>query len=224
MAIHDQESSEFQKFQAPPLENGILQQRLVQGVGGGTAARGSLSKCAIKYRDFASKFRACEDADAIKALKQDLIQEFQLYQLEMRKIALSVHAAEVDAEEIISEISAVKLQREATEKEIEDLRKEHPDAKQVRRNLEEYEALAKLANTRPPRRELELHTDEIKQQLAHVEDETQKNRDEKSLREKQFHLFMQSLFDLKESLAEDNEENIIEEDEDEGEVKPMDTT
>lgn len=224
MAIHDQESIDSHNFQAPPLENSILRQRLSQGVGGGTAARGSLSKCAVKYHELFSKFQACGSSDTVEALKQDLIREIQLYQLEMKKIALSVHATEVDTEEIVSEILAVKSQIKTTEQEIEELRKEYPDAKQVRRNLEEYEALAKLANTRPPRRELELRTDEMKKQLTDVEDETQKNRDEKSIREKQFHLFMQSLFDLKESLAEDNEETINEEDEDDGEVKPMDTT
>mmetsp|Transcript_9418 Transcript_9418/g.14568 ORF Transcript_9418/g.14568 Transcript_9418/m.14568 type:complete len:223 (-) Transcript_9418:924-1592(-) len=222
MTINGLESTK--QFQAPSLENGILRQRLVQGVGGGAAARGSLSKCALKYRDFISKFQAGENPNSIEALKKDLVRETQLYQVEMRKLALTVHAAEGDTEEIDSEVAAVKSQIRAMEQEIEQLRSEHPEAKQIRRNLEEYEALAKLANTRPPRRELELRTDEIKQKLEDVEKETQKNRDEKSLREKQFHLFMQSLFDLKESLAEDSKEIIEEEEEDDGEVKPMDTT
>lgn len=220
---------------APPLDNEILQKRLLQGVGAGTAARGSLSKCALKYHDFLSHYRSeAQDADAIEAAKQELVRELQLYEVEMTKVGLSVQAANADAVRLDEERDSVQAQIDAVQAEIATIRKEHPEAKQVRRNLEEYEALAKMANTRPSRRVLEEKKAKVDSALKEVEESVQNNRDEKALREKQFHLFMQSLFDLKESLAEDTErkeekeaakgEEGEEDEDDDGEVKPMDTS
>jgi chromosome segregation ATPase len=221
---------------APPLDNAVLRQRLLQGVGAGTAARGSLSKCALKYRDFVARYQdAAGDADAVESTKQDLVRELNLYQVEMTKVGLSVQAANADAAQIDKEREAVAAQIAAAQKDIDALRKAHPEAKQVRRNLEEYEALAKMANTRPSRLTLERKKAKIDAELKEVEESVQTNREEKALREKQFHLFMQSLFDLKESLAEDvekkeeaeqgeDDDDDSDDDDDEGEVKPMDTS
>jgi chromosome segregation ATPase len=220
----------------PPLDNEVLRKRLLQGVGAGTAARGSLSKCALKYRDFVTRYSAPgDDADAVEATKQELVRELNLYQVEMSKVGLSVQAANADAALMDTEREAVAAQMAAVQQDIDALRKAHPEAKQVRRNLEEYEALAKMANTRPSRRILEVKKAKIDAEWKQVEASVQSNREEKALREKQFHLFMQSLFDLKESLAEDvekkeeaeqgeDDDDSDDDDDDEGEVKPMDTS
>eukprot|EP00548_Thalassiothrix_antarctica_P013075 CAMPEP_0194165248 /NCGR_PEP_ID=MMETSP0154-20130528/1230_1 /TAXON_ID=1049557 /ORGANISM="Thalassiothrix antarctica, Strain L6-D1" /LENGTH=235 /DNA_ID=CAMNT_0038875643 /DNA_START=77 /DNA_END=784 /DNA_ORIENTATION=+ len=201
-------SDPVKRFVPPPLETSTLRQRLLQGVGGSNAARGSLSKCAIQYRQFLSKYRGGDaDADTIETLKQDLIHEFDLYQIEMRKMVLSIRVAHVDTEYIDREITDVESEIQKTRFEIEELRNKYPEAKKIRRNLEEFETISKKANQRPPRFELEKSIDEVNGRLRKVEDNAQKNRDEKALREKQFHLFMQSLFDLKESLAEDDDNN-----------------
>lgn len=215
-------------FSAPALDNVILRQRLVQGVGAGNAARGSLSKCAIKYREFLTRYLAGEDADTVETAKQDLEREIHLYKVEMKRVALSLQASNTDTERVDAQITDVQAEIESMQAEIEALRKEHPEAKQVRRNIEEYEALAKMASTRPSRRILEERTAKVKKELEGFEISTLKNREEKSIREKQFQLFIQSLFDLKESLAEDVEKKELQdkqdEEEDEGEVKSMDTT
>ena len=214
-------------FSPPALDQTTLRQRLVQGVGAGNAVRGSLSKCANKYREFLSVYRSGEGADAVESAKQDLVRDINLYQVDMKKIVLSLLAMEDDTRTVVTKIADTEDQIERVRKEIEELRSEHPEAKQVRRNLEEYEALAKMAGTRPSRRLLEERTAEVNAELQLFEASILKNKEHKSLREKQFQLFMCSLFDLKESLDEDAEmeERNEKEDgeEDEGEVKPMDT-
>jgi len=161
------------------LETSTLRQRLLQGVGGSNAARGSLSKCAIQYRNFLSKYRGGDaDADTIETLKQDLIHEFDLYQIEMRKMVLSIRVAHVDTEYIDNEITDVQSEIQKTRFEIEELRNKYPEAKKIRRNLEEFETISKKANQRPPRFELEKSIDEVNGRLRKVEDNAQRNRDE----------------------------------------------
>ena len=214
-------------FSPPALEQTILRQRLVQGVGAGNAVRGSLSRCANKYREFVSVYFSGEGADAVETAKQVLVRDINLYQVDMKKTVLSLLATEDDTRAVVTNIADTEDQIERMRKDIEELRSEHTEAKQVRRNLEEYEALAKMAGTRPSRRLLEERTAEVKSELERFEASILKNKERKSLREKQFQLFMCSLLDLKESLDEDAEmeERNEKEDgeEDEGEVKPMDT-
>ncbi|KAI2490091.1 hypothetical protein MHU86_24487 [Fragilaria crotonensis] len=168
-----------------------------------------------------------EGADAVETAKQDLGRDVNLYQVDMRKVVLSLMAIEEDTRSVETEIAATDDQIERVKQEIEELRREHPEAKQIRRNLEEYEALAKMAGTRPSRRLLEKRTAEVNAELLKLENSILKNNERKSLREKQFLLFMRAMFDLKESVDEDAEmmERNEKEDgeEDEGEVKPIDT-
>jgi Tho complex subunit 7 len=211
---------------APALDHGILRQRLLQGIGAGNAARGSLSKCLIKYREFLAVYLAGDNADDVEKAKQDLVRDVGLYQVDMKKVALSLLAASHDTRGVETQIVDIESSIESVQAEIEDLRRAHPEAKQVRRNLEEYEALAKMASTRPSRRVSEERSAKVKIELEQFEASILKSNEDKSIREKQFHLFMQSMFDLKESFENDadttehyEKQN---EEEDEGEVKPMD--
>jgi Tho complex subunit 7 len=190
------------------LDQDILRQRLEQGVGAGNAARGSLSKCANKYREFLARYKTAEDADAIETAKQDLVRELHLFQIDMKKSALAVMAVQNDARTLDSDIMETELQIEAVQREIELARNELPGAKQTRRNIEEYEALAKMASTRPSRCSLERQVAQANSELKVMEELILKNKELKSMREKQFHLLMQSIFDLKESIKD--EENEIE--------------
>lgn len=214
-------------FAPPTLDQAILRQRLLQGVGAGNAVRGSLSKCAIKYREFLSMYFSAEGADAVETAKQDLVRDVDLYQVDMRKIVLSLMAIEEDTRSVETDIGATEDQIDSVRKEIEGLRREHPEAKQIRRNLEEYEALAKMAGTRPSRRLLEKRTAEVNSELQKFESSILKNNERKSLREKQFLSFMRAMLDLKESVDEDAEMEECNEkedgEEDEGEVQPIDT-
>lgn len=211
---------------APGLDHGILRQRLIQGIGAGNAARGSLSKCSIKYRDFLAVYLAGENADEVEKAKQDLVRDVGMYQVDMKKFTLSLLAATDDIRGVETQISDIESRIESVQADIEALRTVHPQAKQVRRNLEEYEALAKMACTRPSRRVSEERAAKVKSELEQFEASILKSNEDKSIREKQFHLFMQSMFDLKESFEDESETmddyEKQDEEEDEGEVKPMD--
>ena len=74
---------------------------------------------------------------------------------------------------------------------------------------------------------LEKRTAEVNSELQKFESSILKNNERKSLREKQFLLFMRAMLDLKESVDEDAEMEECNEkedgEEDEGEVQPIDT-
>ena len=136
-----------------------------------------------KYREFLSLYFSEEGADAVETAKQELVRGIDLYQVDMKKIELSLLAIEEDTQAVENDISGTDDKIERVRREIESLRREHPEAKQVRRNLEEYEALAKMAGTRPSRRLLEERTAEIKSELQHFESSILKNMERKSFRE-----------------------------------------
>ena len=146
---------------APPLEVETLRERLLTQVGsrvGGT--RGSLSKCATKYRDFLSTVLTATHADSsvtdsIEVLKQDLEREVQLYQVEMHKVALMAGAARLEEEACDREHEELNKRVQDCQQDISELQHTWTLEKKKRRNREEYEALAKLANNRPPRRKLQ---------------------------------------------------------------------
>ena len=193
-------------FAAPTLDNETLELRLSQGVGSG-GSRGSLSRCATRYREFLAVFLSTQRddslADAIETCKQDLEREIGLYQVEFRKKSLSVQAMLEDVATVDKALARVDGVLDDLEKATKRLHEEQPPAKRVRHNKEEYEALAKMANSRPSRRVLIEKMETLEADKAEAETETSRSENDVSVREKQFHLLMQCMTDLKRSLAED---------------------
>lgn len=204
------------------LEQETLRERLItkesQNV---TATRGSLSKCAIRMRDFTLAAQSAElqhgnrksDNQTLSKLKvtsSELSRELQLHELEMKKMALGAQAAR-------SELSYYDSLGEKTQKsitvvreEIEKLMANLAHETKVRKNREEYEALAKMASEREPSRNTKRKLEEVQSEIEKIRKDTNKIQRKLNIKGKQFHLLSQCVTDLKSDIQEDKARSQIE--------------
>jgi THO complex subunit 7 len=119
----------------------------------------------------------------------------------------SVELAHYDASE-----AQIERSMDECKSEIEALKQQLRNEKIVRRHREEYEALAKSATARQPRQKTEQRVRALEREVATVTAKEQRVRKDLQLREKQFQLVVQSVFNLQSSIAEDGsiEEGLIE--------------
>jgi len=184
----------------PPLDNDAMQERLLMH-------KGSLTRCVSRYREFAEQVlvppltEKCMDFSSIDSTADDLIRDLKRHDIEMRKLTLSANAANDQlifysstTESTLSSISKING-------EINKLKLSLSHEKMVKKNREEYEALAKMASPFPARRETEEKLKLIQVEMDDVSRREESAIKELEVREKQFQLFVQSLFDLKSSLS-----------------------
>ena len=209
-------------FQVPPLSNETIKERLETGAHG---SRGSLTKCAARYRTFLETIHAEEaDADAIERSKQELEQELQLYQVEVHKMSLCLQTFQQELTQLESSVEETRTVIHEKKEQLIALRSKQIRSKQVWGYKEEYEALAKMGNHRPSRAILEKRLLLTQKQIQLALSAEQATKEQVQLREKQFQVLMQLMFDLKASVAEESgsQHEEGEEEQDEGLV-PMDT-
>ena len=180
------------------------------------ATRGSLSKCAIRLRDFFKATKAVEfsrNEETVSALKlsaNHLAREIRLHELDMKKMALGVQAAEAELlyyddieEDTQKTISAIR-------DEIESLRSSLVNETKIRKNREEYEALAKMASERPSSRKTKRKIEEIEAEMGDIHKDIAQVQKKLDVKEKQFLLLVRSVADLKNGLGEDEEREKVE--------------
>mmetsp|Transcript_3619 Transcript_3619/g.8228 ORF Transcript_3619/g.8228 Transcript_3619/m.8228 type:complete len:261 (+) Transcript_3619:47-829(+) len=196
----------------PPVDPQTIQERLLTREGGGIVSRGSLLKCTHRYRDLmALILRAAdagtpltpEQANEIEVAKAALQRELRLHGLEMRKIGLVAQAAQAELEQYEAASRQIDTDVASTRAEIEQLKIELAHERQVRKNREEYESLAKMANVRPARRETESKLAAVQEEMERIRKDEAEGVEELRVRAKQFHLLMQAVNDLKANIAED---------------------
>lgn len=215
------------------LDSSTLHRRIEQGIAGSTSTRGSLTKCATKYKVFLEKlFSEQRDdntlAEVIEACKGDLVRELQLYMMDMKRISARISVAAAESKEMDKQLAFVSHEISKETKAFLDMQKKYPAAKQTRRQKEEYEALARIANTRESRRILEEKLEAANLEALKTEESQKELKEELAEREAQFQLLIQVMLDLKAGLrktpaapaaAVEEEEG---EEEEEGAI-PMDT-
>ena len=142
--------------------------------------------------------------------KIEVINALKLHDLEMRKVALGCKATvselqyyEVIAKETNESILQIK-------REIETLREKLNHEKKVRKNREEYEGLAKQASKRSPALVTKRKLKQVHSDIKELEMKRRKTNERIEMRRKQFQGLMQSIFDLKNSLDEDDARKEIE--------------
>lgn len=201
----------------PPVDPQTIQERLLTREGGGIVSRGSLLKCTHRYRDLmALILRAAdsspntgtpitsEQANEIEVAKAALQRELRLHGLEMRKIGLVAQAAQAELDQYQAASRQIDNDVASTRAEIEQLKIELAHERQVRKNREEYESLAKMANVRPARRETESKLAAVQEEMGRIRKDEAGGNEELRVRAKQFHLLMQAVNDLKANIAEDD--------------------
>lgn len=91
----------------------------------------------------------------------------------------------------------------SAKKDIEATKKELQEARQIRRNKMEYDALAAIIQTQPDRKTNQEKLNLLRQDLEASESECHKLELKLELRRKQFHLLVSTIQGLQELLAED---------------------
>lgn len=178
--------------------------------------RGSLSKCALRFREFAqlslvaASTNGCNNAigqvdhlSLLKSVKEELAREFQLHDLGMKKLALGAKAAESELDYYASLADGTQSSIAECKEEINTLKKTLLHEKQVLMNREEYETLAKMAASQPSSRLTKQQLEKVRGEIEEIRRKEHKAEKELGMKEKQFQLLMQSIYDLKSSLEED---------------------
>lgn len=188
----------------PPLSNKTLQHRLLTGasIKGGT--RGSLTRCAAKLGALHAKLNAPGGStdQEILAIKNELKREVRLFQIEMHKMMIMIQSAEKELQDATLQESNMAKIVEEKRQETQRLRKQAATVAKSRKCWLEYEALAKLARQRSPRRILQAKMDKANADLEETRKKLYETASESKIREKQFHLLIQVMTDLRRSLGE----------------------
>jgi len=198
----------------PPVDPETLRQRILTKEGQSLiAARGSLSKCALQFREFAQQSiiaatnidgdRQVDNLTSLKSVKEDLARELQLHNLEMQKLALGAKAAESELAYYASLADGTQSSISKCRNEIDSLKTTLTHEKRVLKNRQEYESLAKMAVFRPSSRLTKQQLERIRAEIKEIRTKEHKAEKELEVKEKQFQLLMQSIYDLKSSLEED---------------------
>lgn len=92
---------------------------------------------------------------------------------------------------------------DSARKDIEAAKRDLQEARQIRRNKMEYDALAAIIQSQPDRRTNQERLAHLRRELEASEDECRKLELKLELRRKQFHLLVSSIQGLQQLLAED---------------------
>eukprot|EP01083_Nonionella_stella_P103624 296114_1 len=193
------------------LDIDTLRERLVTREGQSlSATRGSLSKCALRMREFGRATEAVEldtnDATlaALRTAGGELIRELKLHDLEMKKLALGSQAAEAE----LSYYDSIKVTTEKSidslNTEINVLKNELLDENKRKSRIEEYELLARKASTKPPERVSKRKLQIVEKEIKKIKSETDHIQKKLDVKGKQFHLLLRSISDLKNGIDEDD--------------------
>ena len=195
------------KMVPPPLSNETLQHRLLTGASIKGGARGSLTRCAAKLGSLHAKLNSPgaggrTDQEAVLAIKSELKREIRLFQIEMHKIMIMIQSTEKELQDTTTQEEELAKMVEEKHRETLELRKQAVSVAKSRKCWMEYEALAKLARQRSPRRILQAKMDKANAELEATRKKLYETAAESKIREKQFHLLIQVMTDLRRSLGE----------------------
>lgn len=192
------------KVTPPTLNNETVQQRLLTGASIKGGARGSLTRCATKFGLLTAKLKTSEKENnaEVEAIKEELKREVKLFRIEMHKWIVMVQSAEKELQQSFSWEQKIAANVEKKQQEIQELRAQAAKVARTRKNWQEYETLAKLARQRSPRRVLQAKMEKVNSDLEKTKKQLYETAAESKVREKQFHLLIQCMLDLKRSLGE----------------------
>lgn len=216
------------KVTPPALSNETLHQRLLTGTERKNGARGSLTKCATKFGALTAKLNAPGGSTdlELQTIKDEFKREIRLFQVEMHKWMIMIQSAENELKDVTAQEQQLAAAVEKKKQEIQELRSQAGKVARSRKCWQEYETLAKMARQRPPRRILQAKMEKADADLENTKKQLSETTAESKVREKQFHLLIQCMLDLKRSLGEAVEippakkNDQQEDDEKEGDAEP----
>lgn len=191
---------------APPtLTNDTLRKRILIGGSQPLAAppRG-LAKAACRFRELTAALTS-DDTNEIEDASTALRSELALHDLEMRKLFLSARAYDAASTKSAASLSTMTSSQTSIQGDIESLTVELNHEKNIRRNRDEYNTLAKMMNTsHPPVKKTKEDLKSVQEEIARTKEEVEKAQWEISVRERQVRVLMTSLGDLREVLRDED--------------------
>ncbi len=191
--------------------------------------RGTLSKCAIRFRDYlqayhalvSSSTAAIDTSDSttqeleqlqqnLKNAQSDLITELKLHDLEMRKVSLASQSTITELQHYENLYTDTNENIIQIRKDIDVLKEKLTHEQKVRKHREEYEDLAKMASKRPSVYITKRKLEQVHKDIEEIEVKKKRTSSMIDMKRKQFHGLMQNIFDLKNSLEEDDVRKEIE--------------
>ncbi|CAH1401054.1 unnamed protein product [Nezara viridula] len=165
-------------------------------------------------------FKWCNSEDSTIEGKDHLLSQISQceYAFVKSRLAASMVTSELDNYDNVAKQIQENLSQVQTE--IADAKDEFKDAKLIRKNRLEYEALAKIINEQPDRKETNEKLINIKKELQVSEERLEYLEAKLELRRKQFHVLftslqqLQAVLDADESVHNEGLE-VIDEDDDE---------
>lgn len=162
------------------------------------ASEPSLKRCTKKFLAFQS-----DSAEDATATLNTFSSELALFELEASKAEAIRKACEQEIEHYAKLDQAIGQQGKETAADIEALKDELKQARTTRMHKEESEALAKVVNELPQRLATERELVQVDAQVGELTTTHKQTLEELSLRQKQFKLLMQSIFELQRALDPD---------------------
>ena len=187
----------------PSLDIETLRERILTGGSGAANPRGTLTKVASRFAEFA---RTLSDGDGTSSSSaaEALLTELSLHELEVRKLVMSAQASDRNSARYDAALSRTEGSLASVRADIERLTGDLAKERRTKRNREEYDALARMGNdAHPPMRETRVELERVEAEIEAVRDDVRRARSELLVREKQMRAFLQCLGDLRASLGEE---------------------
>ena len=176
--------------------------------------RGCLERGIQKYKAFLDLIRARnEESDAslevisdeqISLAMGDLRREIMLHQLEIRKLALVEKAIDIDKMNCEGNLEDLEDSINMMRQDLLDCKQKLASERLVRSRREEYEALSKSANLSVSQKISNAKKLEMKLSLDNLRSEEARTQEEIDVKQKQFSLLIQSIYDLQATIANDS--------------------
>jgi len=146
-----------------------------------------------------------EDQQACELTYQRMLTQIANIEWNMTKsrMAASMNKAELDNYGMLHQ--KVEAGISSAKEEIEETKAELLEAKRIRKNRMEYDALAKVIMTHPDRGTSEVKIEALKQEQSTLEEKERKLEEKLDIRKKQFHVLISSIHQLQEMLADDDD-------------------
>jgi len=188
----------------PSLDIETLRERILTGGSGAANPRGTLTKVAGRFAEFARSLSDDGGGASSSSAAEALRTELSLHELEVRKLVMSARASDRNSARYDAALSRTEGSLASVQADIEALTGALARERRTKRNREEYDALARMGNdAHPPVRETRAELERVEAEIQAVRGDVRRARNELLVREKQMRAFLQCLGDLRASLGEE---------------------
>jgi THO complex subunit 7 len=161
---------------------------------------GPLNSCLEKFITFSDIILDGEDAEQSTTVFNELVRELEQYQYSHERTSLISAACLREAKNYQKSFGETENEINVVKQDIVSLKQELEKQKVIRKNKEEYDAIAKLINELPSRETLQKELDKVSKELSLIESESAVVNSKLDLRTKQFQLLLYSINELEREL------------------------